>query len=150
MNPGRSAHARTGREGLRVYMLFATAEVFCVFLPVLVHGLVLVLQVAEDDCRLVDLPDLLYAAVVLSGLGVCKYLVAYFTSPRQDLRRARVFFRVLVAGAHCVTSALVLGLFFQHLEHGARWVVADVLLHVTGILIFLVASSDYFGLTHPD
>ena len=157
-----AAHAAPNREDHKIYMLFTVCEVLCVFLPVLVHVLVASLGAVEEPApgpdsppggahkTLVDLPEWLYAAVVLSGLSACKYLVAYFMTARRHLRRSRVFFRVLIAGGHSVISAIVLGLFFHRAHHDLWWAVIEATLCVTGIFIFVVASSDYFGLTHPE
>ena len=136
---------RKGEFG--AYMLFALVEVFCVFLPVAVHGLVILLMEHHKASSLFDQPDLLYAAIVLPAIAVCKYLFAYFTSDRVILG-ARLFARVLCAGFFFLLSGIVLGLFFGASAHGTSWSILETLLALCGVPIFLVASSDYFNLTH--
>jgi len=128
-------------------MLFALAEVFCVFLPIVVHLLVLLLKKQHESKSVFDQPDLLYAAVVLPAIAVCKYLFAYLTAHRK-VSGARVFPRVLWAGLCLLLSGIILGLFFGEPTHGGWWCFAEIALPLIGALTFLLASSDYFALTH--
>src|SRR5262245_64182472 len=104
---------RDSTDGWRAYLLFSIGEVFCVFLPVLVHACVLALvSSGAEEKSLFDEPDLLFAAIVLPALSAAKYLVAWVTTRRSGVRGVRVFGRLMIAGLMVVTSAILLGMFF--------------------------------------
>jgi hypothetical protein len=140
-------------DGRKTYMLFAVGEVLCVFLPVLVHGLVLMLRAPEPEHAektLFDQPDLLYAAIVLPGIATSKWLVGYIGARQGGVHGSAVFARVMCAGVLVLISAIVLGLFFSQPQHGSWWRVIELLLALLGIPVFLLASYDYYGLAHHD
>jgi|SRR5687768_10437007 len=137
-----------GSDEYRIYIVFSVAEIFAVLIPVVVSIVTRVVHVSED-AHWLSHRDLLYAAVTLPGLAVCKHSVAYFLARGPVVRKVVLLRRILASLFLLLVSSVLLGLTYSEDHAGASvWVLGSLLL-IAGTANFLIASSDYHSLLHP-